>query len=732
MRKKFAYFGFLIALIIFLLVGYLLYNRTNKLFESVYEVVHTHLVVQKIDEIHSDLKDLESSQRGYVVSGIDKYLKPYYEIHDEILGNINELKALTYDNPVQQENIKSLVPLILKKRNFIDTIINLKKSGDEQKTLELIKSMRGIALMDDVTKQIDKMKTEEFNLLTVRSDNARKTFQDTLNMSLSGAGISIMILLIIFAFLLKEIKFRKNTESKLEEEKMKLEISESEVKANRTLLKSVIDSIGDGILVVDNEGRFEVVNPAAEKILGENLINKKHAGIFSNFESYLEDGETPYPVEQFRVKKNENSFSGDIVCIKNKTTNNKLWLNLNFKILTDETAGKKSGLFAFRDITAERISGEKIRESETLLQNILDRLPVGVFIVDSEGNIMKENSAALEIWQGNKFIETKKYANRKGWSVKSGECIGDEDWAMTKAFKKGEISKDEEIEIECHDGTHKFILSSAFPIYNKAGKIINAVEVNYNITRIKEDENEIIKLNNQLQSNYIQLTNLHRELEAFSYSVSHDLRAPLRHLQGYSDLLKKQLLKIPDEKSNHYVEKISSSAKEMGQLIEDLLIFSRLGRSELKVVDINMDILTGEVIYDLKKENNDRKIKWNIKRLPVIKGDYFLIKTVIVNLISNAVKFTSRKEVAEIQFGYEDKEKDYEFFIKDNGAGFNMEYYDKLFGVFQRLHSKQEFEGTGIGLASVKRIITRHGGSIYADAKENEGATFYFKIPKIV
>ena len=197
-------------------------------------------------------------------------------------------------------------------------------------------------------------------------------------------------------------------------------------------------------------------------------------------------------------------------------------------------------------------------------------------------------------------------------------------------------------------------------------------------------------------------------------------------------MLKKQLLKIPDEKSNNYVEKISSSAKEMGQLIEDLLIFSRLGRSELRIVDINMDILTGEVIYDLKKENNERKIKWNIQRLPVIKGDYFLIKTVIVNLISNAVKFTSRKEVAEIQFGYDDKEKDYEFFIKENGAGFNMEYYDKLFGVFQRLHSKEEFEGTGIGLASVKRIITRHGGSIYADAKENEGATFYFKIPKIV
>jgi len=168
----------------------------------------------------------------------------------------------------------------------------------------------------------------------------------------------------------------------------------------------------------------------------------------------------------------------------------------------------------------------------------------------------------------------------------------------------------------------------------------------------------------------------------------------------------------------------------MGQLIEDLLIFSRLGRSELKVVDINMDILTGEVIYDLKKENNDRKIKWNIKRLPVIKGDYFLIKTVIVNLISNAVKFTSKKEVAEIRFGYEEKEKEYEFFIKDNGAGFNMEYYDKLFGVFQRLHPVDEFEGTGVGLAIVQRIIHRHGGRVWAEGVVDGGATFYFSIPK--
>ena len=150
MTKKFTYFGFLVALLIFSAVGYLLFDKTNKLFDSVYKVVHIQDVVQKIDEIHSDLKDLESSQRGFVVSGIDKYLKPYYEIHDEIIGNIGELKALTSDNPVQQENIKTLIPLISKKRDFIDTIINLKKSGDDRKTLELINSMRGITLFPDV------------------------------------------------------------------------------------------------------------------------------------------------------------------------------------------------------------------------------------------------------------------------------------------------------------------------------------------------------------------------------------------------------------------------------------------------------------------------------------------------------------------------------------------------------------------------------------------------------
>jgi signal transduction histidine kinase len=247
----------------------------------------------------------------------------------------------------------------------------------------------------------------------------------------------------------------------------------------------------------------------------------------------------------------------------------------------------------------------------------------------------------------------------------------------------------------------------------------------------KQREDEIRKLNQELVRQAAELEASNKELESFAYSVSHDLRAPLRHVAGYSELLQKQASSLLDDKSRRYIQTIVESAKRMGDLIDDLLGFSRIGRAETKMTAVDLERLVREVVAELGRDASGRDIAWKIGALPMCYGDRSMLKMVLVNLVSNAVKFTRMRTRAEIEIGCADgKENQVEVFVRDNGAGFDMQYVNKLFGVFQRLHRSEEFEGTGIGLATAQRIIQRHGGKIRAEGAVDEGATFYFSLPK--
>jgi signal transduction histidine kinase len=246
----------------------------------------------------------------------------------------------------------------------------------------------------------------------------------------------------------------------------------------------------------------------------------------------------------------------------------------------------------------------------------------------------------------------------------------------------------------------------------------------------KRREDEIRTLNKELVKRATELETSNNELESFAYSVSHDLRAPLRHVVGYSELLQKQASSLLDEKSRRFLQTILESAKRMGNLIDDLLAFSRIGRAETKKTLVSLDQLVKEVVAEIRLDTGGRDIVWKIHPLPVCYGDRSMLRLVIGNLLSNAVKFTRMRAQAEIEIGCADGNDEVEAFVRDNGAGFDMQYVDKLFGVFQRLHLMEEFEGTGIGLATVRRIIHRHGGDVRAEGGVDQGATFYFSLPK--
>jgi PAS domain S-box-containing protein len=283
------------------------------------------------------------------------------------------------------------------------------------------------------------------------------------------------------------------------------------------------------------------------------------------------------------------------------------------------------------------------------------------------------------------------------------------------------------------DGAIRHMRMSGRPMLDE-GRVVGLTAVMSDITEQKQAEEAIRTLNEELEQRVAERTarleTANQDLKAFAYSVSHDLRAPLRHLDGYISLLKESMA-TADEQSRHYIDAVSASARFMTALIDDLLSFSRMARVEMMRTQVDLRDLALEVIRDLEPETEGRAVDWRVGQLPVVTGDGAMLRVALANLLSNAVKFTRRRARADIEIGcLPAEEGQVTVYVRDNGVGFDMRCADKLFGVFQRLHRAEEFEGTGIGLANTRRVVERHGGRTWAEAKIDGGATFSFSLPQ--
>ncbi|MBE3073849.1 MAG: PAS domain S-box protein, partial [Actinobacteria bacterium] len=384
------------------------------------------------------------------------------------------------------------------------------------------------------------------------------------------------------------------------------------------------------------------------------------------------------------------------------------------------------------DITERKRAEEALLDFARRQATLFESLQDGLGVVDAAGVLLDVNPALCAMTGFSREELIGAGPPHPFWPPEEYEAIGEN---FTPAME-GE-TKEAELTFMRKSGERFPVAVSPAVVRDSEGRVELMFATMKDITDRKRAQEEVRRLNAELEQRVLdrtaQLDAANKELEAFAYSVSHDLRAPLRHISGFSSLLAEQVGDSLDEKSRHYVDTISRSVREMGVLIDDLLQFSRTGRAELQITDVDMEQALAEALLPLQHETEGRAIEWSIGALPHVIGDHALLRQVWANLLDNAVKYSRDRAPARIEVGAldgDERSREAVIFVRDNGVGFDMQYAHKLFGVFQRLHSSTEFEGTGIGLANVQRIISRLGGRVWAEGEVDHGATFSFSLPR--
>ena len=706
--------GFALALALLGGVAWLNLRHAAHVQESSQWVAHTEKVRGELARLLMRLIDIETGARGFVVTGEPAYLEPFEAARTNMNAQFGDLRALTRDNPLQQAKCNGLEPLIARRIALAQTVVDARRNaGFEAARLELING-QGKAVMDQIRAELANMDAEEQSLLIQRSAAARREGDTARWMTLAGSSLSTLLLIVVFALVLRENRLRQQANLALG--------------ASEENLAVTLQSIGDGVLATDAGGRVTRLNAVAEALTGWTQAEAAGRPVAEIFHIINETTRQPafLPVAETLAKGTIHGLANHTELIARDGTERPIADSC--APIRDREVRVIGAVLVFRDVTEQRQASARMATNLKVLAEFkaaLDEHAL-VAITDARGKITYVND---------KFCAISKYAREELMGqdhliINSGHHPKAFIRELWETITSGRVWKGE-LKNRAKDGTFYWVDTSIVPFLDEHGKPAQYIAIRTDITAQKEAEAAIQRLNAELQQHAAKTEAANKELEAFSYSISHDLRAPLRHIQGYVEMLTAATAGQLADKPRRYLQTIAAASVEMGQLIDDLLAFSRTGRVESRLECVPLDGLVPEAIRGLEMATQGRNIDWKIAPLPAVRGDVALLRQVLANLVGNAVKYSRGRDPARIEIGIAGEEAGRAIiFVRDNGAGFDMQYASKLFGVFQRLHRAEEFEGTGIGLATVSRIIARHGGRVWAEGKPGDGAAFYFTLER--
>ena len=495
--------------------------------------------------------------------------------------------------------------------------------------------------------------------------------------------------------------------------------------------RGIFENAIEGIFQTTPEGCYLSVNPALARMHGYDSPRDLVASITDiGRQLYV----IPEDWTRFEKALEEHGSVKEFVTEEYRKDGSRIWVSINARAVRGSDGRIRYYEGTVEDISEHRRLAEALKDSEARYRRITDTLTDYIYTVYLKNGNAVETRHGAGCLAVTGYSEEEFAADPHLWF----RMVVEEDrravLEQARRVMAGEEAPAIEHRILRKDGMQRWVRNTPVVRRDAEGILLSYDGLMQDITERKRAEYAIRKLNFELERRVkertAELEVANRELEAFAYSVSHDLRAPLRHIDGFLELLQKKTGTTLDEQGRHYMDAIADAARKMGLLIDDLLSFSRMGRQAMAFQPLDLGTLVRDVIRELEPDAAGRNIEWRIGELPAVGGDAAMLRMVLVNLISNALKFTRPRRQAQIEIGsIPGQDAEAVIFVRDNGVGFDMTYADKLFGVFQRLHRAEEFEGTGIGLANVRRIIARHGGRTWAEGKIDQSATFYFSLP---